>query len=196
MFVPAADGADVYFVIARSIAGPSLFAVEHFAPGLQLTALDVIDPSRPLHRVEFVETPATLVSAEGQGGRLMMAVIDLATNALAGEQVGVIEKVMSLLAGGAASDEYADVTLDHVAALSLWHRALDAQSEGSTDASALAAAAHVGCSRAAVHAATVAAQLLRPSEVTDALVRRARSADLLFGGPAVSYERLLERLEI
>jgi alkylation response protein AidB-like acyl-CoA dehydrogenase len=197
LFVPAVDGADVYFVIARSIAGPSLFAVERSAPGLQLTALDVVDSTRPLHQVEFTDTPAKLVSAEGHGGRLMMTVIDLATTALAGEQVGLIENAMGLVAAASPSaEQLTDVTLDHVAALSLWRRALDAQIDGSTDASPLAAAAHIGCSRAAVRATTGAAHLLGSSEETDALVRRARSADLLFGGPALSHERLLERLGV
>lgn len=197
LFVPAAAGADVYFVIARSIAGPSLFAVEGSASGLTLTALDVVDPTRPLHLIEFADTPAKLISAEGHGGRLMMTVIDLATTALAGEQVGLIEKAMRLLAAaGASGAEFADVTLDHVAALSLWRRALEAHEDRSTGAPPLAAAAHVFCSRAAVRSATTAAQLLGPSDETDALVRRAQSADLLFGGPALSYERLLERLGV
>jgi alkylation response protein AidB-like acyl-CoA dehydrogenase len=197
LFVPAAGGADVYFVIGRSIAGPSLFAVERAAPGLQLSPLDVVDSTRPLHRVEFADTPAKLVSAEGHGGRLMMTVLDLATTALAAEQVGVIEKAMGLLAAAGSTDaEFSEVTLGHVVAFSLWRRALDAQADASSDASPLAAAAHVGCSRAAVRAATITAQLLGPSEETDALLRRAQSANLLFGGPALSHERLLERLGV
>jgi alkylation response protein AidB-like acyl-CoA dehydrogenase len=196
-FVPAADGADVYFVIARSIAGPSLFAVERSAPGVGVVALDVVDTTRPLYRVEFADTPAKLLGAEGAGGRLMMTVIDLATTALAGEQVGLIEKAMRLLAAaGSPNGELAEVTMDHAAASSLWRRAVDETAAGSADASALAAAAHVGCSRAAVHSATVAARLLGPSDETDALLRRAQSANLLFGGPALSHERLLERLGV
>jgi len=196
-FVPAAEAADVYFVIARSIAGPSLFAVERSAPGLRVVALDVTDTTRPLYQVEFGDTPAKLLGAEGAGGRLMMTVIDLATTALAGEQVGLIEKAMGLLAAvGASNRELAEVTMDHAAASSLWRRAVDEGAAGSADASTLAAAAHVGCSRAAVHSATVAASLLGPTDETHALLRRAQSANLLFGGPALSHERLLERLGV
>jgi hypothetical protein len=54
----------------------------------------------------------------------------------------------------------------------------------------------VGCSRAALHSATVAARLLGASDETAALLRRAQSANLLFGGPALSHERLLERLGV
>lgn len=196
-FVPAAGDADLYLVIARSIAGPSLFAVERSAPGLQVLPLDVLDETRPLHRVELSDTPAQLVSAEGGGGRLMMTVIDLATTALAGEQVGVIEQAMGLLFESApAEQQFAEATIDHVAAVSLWRQAVNQQSTGSPDASGLAAAAHVGCSRAALRTTTAAAQLLGSSAEADAVFRRALSANLLFGGPAVSHERLLERLGV
>ncbi len=196
-FVPAADGADVFFVIARSIAGPSLFAVESSAPGVTVTALQVIDPSRPLAQIELSDTPAFLLGTEGAGGRLMLKAIDLATTALAAEQVGLIEKAMSLFASHAGDPaletRVAEVVLDHVAATSLWRRAL---AEDAAGASAAAAAAHIGCSAAAVRAATAAAELLGPSEDTDALLQRALSGNLLFGGPALSHERLLERLGV
>lgn len=198
-FVPAADGADVYLVIARSTAGPSLFAVENPASGLTVTSLDVIDSTRPLSQLDLSETPAVLLGTEGAGGRLMLKAIDLAMTALAAEQVGLIERAMALLVEHAADlpdapafeTRVAGVTLDHVAAAALWRRALAADA-----GDAAAAAAHVGCSAAAVRAATAAAELLGPSEETDALLRRALSASLLFGGPALSHERLLERLGV
>lgn len=201
-FVSAADGADVYFVIARSTAGPSLFAVEGSATGVAVTPLDVIDPSRPLSQIDLSDASATLLGTEGAGGRLMLTAIDLATTALAAEQVGLIEKAMGLLVTHSADladtpafeTRVADVALDHVAAASLWRRALAADEAGSPDASTAAAAAHIGCSAAAVRAATAAAELLGPSEDTDAILRRALSGALLFGGPALSHERLLERL--
>ncbi|TPG36541.1 acyl-CoA dehydrogenase family protein [Mycolicibacterium hodleri] len=203
-FVPATEGADVYLVIARSTAGPSLFAVPSSAPGLSVTHLDVIDPTRQLAQLELSSTPATLLGTEGAGGRLMLRAIDLATTALAAEQVGVIEKAMSLLARRSADltdaptseTRVAEVTLDHVAAAALWRRALAEDAAGSAGSSAAAAAAHVGCSAAAVRAATAAAELLGPSDETDAILRRALSGSLLFGGPALSHERLLERLGI
>ena len=203
-FVPAAEAADVIFVIARSIAGPSLFAVAKSAPGVTVTPLDVIDPTRPLSQIDLADTPAVLLGAEGAGGRLMMRAIDLATTALAAEQVGLIEKTMGMLVGNTAdSSETADfqtrvaeVALDHVAAAGLWRRAVAEDAAGSADAASAAAAAHVGCSAAAVRAATAAAELVGPSPETDAVLRRALSGSLLFGGPALSHERLLERLGV
>jgi alkylation response protein AidB-like acyl-CoA dehydrogenase len=203
-FVPAADHADVFFVIARSTAGPSLFAVVGSAPGLSVTSLDVTDPTRPLSQIELNDTPAVLLGTEGAGGRLMIKAIDLATTALAAEQVGLIERAMSLLVQHAAEfpdvpafeNLLAEVTLDHVAAASLWRRALTEEIAGSPGSSSAAAAAHVGCSAAAVRVATATAQLVGPSEQSDALFRRALSGSLLFGGPALSHERLLERLGV
>lgn len=203
-FVPGGQDADMIFVIARSTAGPSLFAVAKSAPGVEVTALDVIDPTRPLSQIKLADSPAALLGAEGAGGRLMMRAIDLATTALAAEQVGLIEKAMSVLssypAQTADSTDFhtrvAEVTLDHVAAVGLWRRAVTADADGSVDAAAAAAAAHIGCSAAAVRAATAAAELVGPSPGTDALLRRALSGSLLFGGPALSHERLLERLGV
>jgi alkylation response protein AidB-like acyl-CoA dehydrogenase len=203
-FVPAADGADVILVIARSTAGPSLFAVEASSPGLSVTPLDGTDSTRPLAQVELNDTPATLLGTDGAGGRLMVKAIDLATTALAAEQVGLIERAMSLLVQHAGESRdvsaletlLAEVTLDHVAATSLWRRALAEDAAGTPDASAAAAAAHVGCSAAAVRVATAAAQVLGPSEDADVVFQRALAGSLLFGGPALSHERLLERLGI
>jgi alkylation response protein AidB-like acyl-CoA dehydrogenase len=203
-FVPAAEAADVIFVIARSTAGPSLFAVTKPAPGLTVTPLDVVDPTRPLSQIELSDTPAVLLGSEGAGGRLMLRVIDLATTALAAEQVGLMEKAMSLLAGQTAESSatadlgarVAEVALDHVAAAALWRRALTEDATGSAAAAPAAAAAHVACSAAVVRTARAAAELVGPSAETDAVLRRALSGSLLFGGPALSHERLLERLGI
>jgi alkylation response protein AidB-like acyl-CoA dehydrogenase len=203
-FVPAAEAADVIFVIARSTAGPSLFAVTKSAPGVTVTRLGVVDPTRPLSQIELSDTPAVLLGPEGAGGRLMMRAIDLATTALAAEQVGLIEKAMSLLAAHTAEPlatvdleaRVAEVALDHVAAAALWRRALTEDAVGSADAASAAAAAHVGCSAAVVRAARAAAELVGPSAETDAVLRRALSGNLLFGGPALSHERLLERVGV
>jgi alkylation response protein AidB-like acyl-CoA dehydrogenase len=203
-FVPAAADAELIFVIARSTAGPSLFAVDATAAGLSVTPLDVTDPTRALSRVELSDTPARLLGREGAGGRLMVTAIDLATTALAAEQVGLIERAMSVLMANRAKlpdapsfeNRLAEVVLDHVAAASLWRHALAEQAAGSQLASASAAAAHIGCSAAAVRVATATAQLLGPSDDSNALFRRAQSGSLLFGGPALSHERLLERLGV
>jgi alkylation response protein AidB-like acyl-CoA dehydrogenase len=196
LFVPDAAGADVVLTIARSVAGPSLFAVDATAPGVTISELDGIDPTRPLFRVEFDDTPANLLGREGRGGALMMRAIDLAMTALAGEQVGLIERAIGMLLSdpqddSAARHRLAEVVLDHAAAVSLWTQAL----KHDAGVGAAAAMSHIGCSAASVRVASLAVEVF-DSEEAEATLRRALSASLLLGGPAVSHERLLERLGI
>lgn len=189
-YVPAADAADIIFVIARSIAGPSLFAVEAGAAGLSIAAHQVLDDTRRLFGVTLSDTPATLVGTEGSGGRLMSRLIDAATTALAAEQVGLIEAAIGVLSSDPTpgDDRVAGLVLDHIAAHALWRRALGEPTP------AAAAAAHIGCSAAAVRVTNTVAELCGPDDYTTSLLRRALSASLLFGGPALAHERLLDRL--
>lgn len=194
-FVPDAAGADVILTVARSIAGPSLFAVDAKAPGVTVSELAGIDATRPLFTVEFNDTPAELLGHEGRGGALMRQSIDLLMTALAGEQVGLIERAVDVLLrhaqDGSLDAELAHAALDHAAAASLWRQAL------STEAGAgSAAAAHIGCSTASLRVASLAAEVAVDSEEAAAIQRRALSTSLLLGGPAVFYERLLDRLGI
>lgn len=191
-YVPAAATADVLLVIGRSVAGPSLFAVEAGSPGLKITAHDGTDPTRPLFAVTFEDTPAALLGVEGGGGRLMSLLIDRATTALAAEQVGLIEAAIGVLRDAQAVDDprATEIALAHAVAHATWQHAL---AEPSPET---AAAAHIACSAAAVLATGTAAEICHGNDATTALTRRAQSASLLFGGPALSHERLLERLGI
>jgi hypothetical protein len=56
--------------------------------------------------------------------------------------------------------------------------------------------AHIGCSTASLRVASLAAEVASESEEAAAILRRALSTSLLLGGPAVSHDRLLERLGI
>lgn len=198
-FVPGCAGADLIFTIARSVAGPSLFAVDASAPGLEVTELASMDTTRPLYQVTLAETPAALVGSEGTGGQLLMRAIDLATTALAAEQVGLIEKAVTVLLAhtgdrtpsAAVGARMAEVALDHLAAASLWQRAMAA---GADESSVAAAVAHIVCSAACIRVATATAEIAGPSAESAVILRRAISGTLLFGGPALSHERLLDRL--
>lgn len=191
-YVPGADTADVIFVIARSTAGPSLFAVDAGSAGLDISAHDVADPTRPLFGVTFDGTPAKLLGVEGSGGRLMSTLIDRATTALAAEQVGVIEAAITVLRNTADRDDHrlAEVVLAHAGASAVWQRALTNPSPEA------AAAAHIGCSGAAIAVTAAVAEMCDDDAKTNPLILRALSGSLLFGGPALSHERLLDRLGI
>ncbi|HJY74263.1 MAG TPA: acyl-CoA dehydrogenase family protein, partial [Streptosporangiaceae bacterium] len=84
------DGAiaDLVLVVARSTAGPGLFAVDRGAPGLRAEPMTTLDPTRAMAALTFDQVPAVLIGSEGQAGRLMNRVLDLACVALAAEQAG------------------------------------------------------------------------------------------------------------
>jgi hypothetical protein len=186
-FVPGADTAGVILVVGRSIAGPSVFAVERTAPGIAVTPHPVLDTSRPLFEVSLSNTPAVILGREGAGGRFMFDALGRATTALAGEQVGLIERGIQHMASQSGAD-LTDLAIAHAKAFGLWQAAIDKPTPER------AALAHIGASAAALAVCEQVAERLGPSPEATALQHRAISGDLLFGGPAMSHERLLERL--
>jgi alkylation response protein AidB-like acyl-CoA dehydrogenase len=194
-FVPDAAGADVVLTVARSVAGPSLFAVDANVPEVTITELAGIDTTRQLFKVEFNDTPAELLGHEGRGGALMRQSIDLLMTALAGEQVGLIERSVEVLLRHAQDAPFeealTETALDHAAAISLWTQALGPDADMGS-----AAMAHIGCSIASLRVASRSAEVAADSEEAATIMRRALSASLLLGGPAVFHERLLDRLGI
>lgn len=192
-FVPAADTADLIMVIGRSVAGPSVFAVHRSAPGVKVRALAVLDPTRPLFEVSFQDAPARLLGREGAGGRVMFEALGRATTALAGEQIGLVERAITSAAGGHGSSrepELVELALQHTRATALWREALAAPTPENN------AMAHIAASAAAMTAAATVAARTETSPDDDVVLRRAISGNLLFGGPALSHERLLERIGI
>jgi len=209
-FVPHADTADVLLVVARSTAGPSLFAVEAAAAGLTLSAMATIDPTRPLSRVRLSAVPAVLLGTEGAGGRLMARTLDLATTWLAEEQVRGTRRCLELAAAalavvdrpsGDATRRYAELRVQAEIADALWRHARRL-ADDPADGGVAAAMAHIACSETFTAVAGATLQLVggvRGGAVVDEVARfhlRAQSSDLLFGGPALYYERLLERMDI
>jgi alkylation response protein AidB-like acyl-CoA dehydrogenase len=194
-FVPDAAGADVVLTVARSVAGPSLFAVDAKAPGVTISELAGIDTTRPLFKIEFNDTPAELLGREGRGGALMSRSIDLLMTALAGEQVGLIERAVDVMLRHAQDESLEEgltqTVLDHATAVSLWTQALGPGADVGS-----AARAHIGCSTASLRVASLTAEVAGDSEEAASIMRRALSASLLLGGPAVFHERLLDRLGI
>ncbi len=58
-FVPYASLADAIIVAAVDDSGPGLWLVERGAPGLEITALKLVDMTRRVDGVRFSDTPAT-----------------------------------------------------------------------------------------------------------------------------------------
>ena len=219
------DGAiaDLVLVVARSIAGPALFAVDRGAPGLRAEPMTTLDPTRPMAALTFDQVPAVLIGAEGRGGRLMSRVLDLASVALAAEQAGGARRCLEMSAEYAKTRyqfgrpigsfqavkhkcadmlvrvELAEATAREAARLADEDAA--AEPGVAAEFAVAAATAHICCSQAYMFAAAENIQVHGGIGFTwehpaHLYFRRAKSSELLFGGPAVYHERLLDRLGI
>jgi alkylation response protein AidB-like acyl-CoA dehydrogenase len=208
--------ADLVLVVARSTAGPSLFAVDRAAPGLRAEPMTTLDPTRPMATLTFDQVPAVLVGAEGQAGRLMSQVLDLACVALAAEQAGGARRCLQMSAGyartrfqfgraigsfQAVKHKCADMLVRVELAEATAREAARLADEAAPEFGVAAATAHICCSQAYLFAATENIQVHGGIGFTwehpaHLYFRRAKSAELLFGGPAVYHERLLDRLGI
>jgi alkylation response protein AidB-like acyl-CoA dehydrogenase len=212
------DGAiaDLVLVVARSTAGPSLFAVDRGAPGLCAAPMTTLDPTRPMATLIFDQAPAVLIGAEGQGGRLMSRVLDLACVALGAEQAGGARQCLQMSAGyartrfqfgrpigsfQAVKHKCADMLVRVELAEAAAREAARLADEAAPEFGVAAATAHICCSQAYLFAATENIQVHGGIGFTwehpaHLYFRRAKSSELLFGGPAVYHERLLHRLGI
>jgi alkylation response protein AidB-like acyl-CoA dehydrogenase len=215
-FVVDGASADLVLVVARSVAGPTLFAVPAGAPGLTAAPMTTLDPTRAMAALTFDRVPAELVGAPGEGGRLMSRVLDIACVGLAAEQAGGARRCLEMSAGyartrfqfgrpigsfQAVKHRCADMLVRVELAQAAVREAARLADEGSPEFPVAAATAHVCCSQAYTFAATENIQVHGGIGFTwehpaHLYFRRAKSAELLLGGPAVYHERLLDRMGI
>ena len=159
-YVPGASDAATLLVIARTIGGPSLYAVERSAPGVTVEPLDGLDEAHQLSRITFEAAPGRLIGRDGAGGRIMNRTVDKAGTVLAGEQMGLVDRALGDYSqvppscdDDAAWRRYtrliAGLEVACCTATALWYRAVTLQGDDDLDAASVAAAiAHIGCSRA------------------------------------------------
>jgi alkylation response protein AidB-like acyl-CoA dehydrogenase len=214
------DGAtaDLLLVVARTAAGPSLFAVAADAAGLTRTPLRTLDPTRKIARLAFAATPAELVGSDGGAQPVVDHVLDMTATALAAEQVGGARACLDASAAYArerrqfgraigsfqavkhtCAEMFTQVQLAQAAALEAANAAA-----GLPDAPPLgvaAAVAHSVCSQAFMSVAADNIQVHGGIGFTwehpaHLYYRRATASQLLLGGPAVYHERLLQRLGV
>jgi alkylation response protein AidB-like acyl-CoA dehydrogenase len=212
------DGAiaDLVLVVARSIAGPALFAVDRGAPGLRAEPMTTLDPTRAMAVLTFDQVPAVLIGAEGQAGKLMSRVLDLASVALAAEQAGGARRCLEMSAEyaktryqfgrpigsfQAVKHKCADMLVRVELAEATAREAARLADEDAAEFPVAAATAHICCSTGYMFAAAENIQVHGGIGFTwehpaHLYFRRAKSSELLFGGPAVYHERLLDRLGI
>ncbi|MBX6388948.1 MAG: acyl-CoA/acyl-ACP dehydrogenase [Frankia sp.] len=207
--------ADVALVVADGPAGPTLYEVEATADGVTRTTLRGLDLTRRMARIDFRNAPARLVGRPGGAALAVARVLDVATTALAAEQVGAARACLETATAYAkermqfgrpigsfqavkhkCADMFARVQVADAAAVEA-ARAVDG-APGSPDPGVAAAVAHAVCSEAFMAVAAENIQVHGGIGFTwehsaHLYYRRAKASQLLFGGPAVYYERLLRR---
>jgi alkylation response protein AidB-like acyl-CoA dehydrogenase len=99
MFVLDGDVADLILVVATEPAGLSLFAVEADATGLTRERLEALDLTRHIARISLEATPGTLVGRRGTAAGVLTQLADLATVAVACEQVGGAQRCLDMMVG-------------------------------------------------------------------------------------------------
>jgi alkylation response protein AidB-like acyl-CoA dehydrogenase len=95
-FVLDGLSADRIYVLATTDAGPTVFAVDAGADGLSVTPLSTVDPTRKQCRLQFVDTPASLVGRPGAGVEAFNAALDRAALALVSEQAGGARRAVEM----------------------------------------------------------------------------------------------------
>ena len=208
--------ADLILVAARSDKGVSIFAVPSDASGLTRTLLTTMDQTRKQARIEFANTPATLIGTEGQGWQVIDRVLDLAAVALAAEQVGGAQFVLEMAVQyakdriqfgrpigsfQAIKHKCADMLLEVESAKSAAYYAGWCAAELNDELPSVAALAKAYCSEAYFHASADNIQIHGGIGFTwehpaHLYFKRAKSSELLFGDPAYWRELLAQRIGI
>ena len=210
-FVLDGNTADLIIVAAKTDAGTSLFAVAGDAPGLTRTNLSTMDQTRKQAKIDFDNTPATLIGEEGKGWDTLQTVLDLAA-----EQVGGAQKVLEMAVDyakvrvqfgrpigsfQAIKHKCADMLLEVESAKSAAYYAAWAAAEESAELPAVAALAKAYVSDAYFHCAAENIQIHGGIGFTwehDAHLyfKRAKSSELLFGDATYHRELLAQRIGI
>ncbi|HEY1830663.1 MAG TPA: acyl-CoA dehydrogenase family protein [Acidimicrobiales bacterium] len=216
MFVIDGHVANLIVVAARTGAGVTLFAVPGDAAGLTRTSLPTMDQTRKQARLEFANTPATLIGTDGGAEPGLSKTLDLAAVALAAEQVGGAQRVLD------ASVEYAktriqfgrpigsfqaikhkcaDMLLEVESAKSAAYYAAWAAAEDSDELPVVASLAKSYCSEAYFHCAAENIQIHGGIGFTwehpaHLYFKRAKSSELLLGDPSYHREILAQRIGI
>nr|WP_319945313.1 acyl-CoA dehydrogenase family protein [Nocardia macrotermitis] len=215
MFVIDGHRADLLLVVARTEAGPGLFAVTADAAGLTRRRIETFDATRQLARIELNFTPAQRIGPD-DSTHYLREILDLAITALAAEQVGGTQACLDAAVDyakirvqfdrpigsfQAIKHKCADLLLDLEAARSAAYHAAAVAADEPGELPAAAALAASWCSAAFTRAAKENIQIHGGIGYTwehDAhlYLKRAKASEQLFGAPALHRSRLAELVGI
>ena len=214
MYVLDGHTADLLIVAARTSRGVSLFTVDPGAAGLTRTALSTMDQTRKQAKLTFEGVEATLIGEEGQGWPVLEGVLDLASVALAAEQVGGAQRCLDMSVEyakvrvqfgrpigsfQAIKHKCADMLLEVESAKSAAYYAGWCAAEMNDELPQVASLAKSYCSEAYFHAAAENIQIHGGIGFTwehpaHLYFKRAKSSELLFGDPTYHRELLAQRI--
>jgi alkylation response protein AidB-like acyl-CoA dehydrogenase len=186
------------------------------AAGLTRTALSTMDQTRKQSKLEFNNTPARLIGAEGSGGKVLSTVFDLVAVGLAAEQVGGAQKVLEMAVEyakvrvqfgrpigsfQAIKHKCADMLLEVESAKSAAYYGMWCASEMNEELASVASLAKAYCSEAYFHATAENIQIHGGIGFTwehpaHLYFKRAKSSELMFGDPTYHRELLAQRIGI
>ena len=215
-YVTDGSTAGLILVPANTSKGLSLFAVEGSASGLTKTALPTMDQTRKQSRLEFNNTPAKLVGAEGGASAGLATTLQVAAAMLAAEQVGGAQRVLDnavdyaknrvqfgrpIGSFQAIKHKCANMLLEVESAKSAAYYAAYCAQELNDDLPVAASLAKSYCSDAYFHCAAENIQIHGGIGFTwehhaHLYFKRAKSSELFLGDPAYHRELLADKLGI
>jgi alkylation response protein AidB-like acyl-CoA dehydrogenase len=202
--------ADVILAAANTDAGISLFAVAAPAQGLEREPLASLDRTRKVTRMHFDTVESRLIGDDGGAAAGLARTSDLAMVALAAEQVGAAQRCLDMAVGyakdriqfGRAIGSFQAVKHRCADMLVLVEGARSAvvHAAGVADGDGLATAASVAKLASSEAFLQVALDNMRIhggigftwEHDAHLYVRRAKSAELIFGSPDYHAQRLAE----
>jgi len=216
LFVLDGAVADLLLVLARTDAGPGLFAVVAGAPGLAREPMATLDATRKQARITLAATPAVPVARGEDVAATLETALDVAAAALAAEQAGGARRVLEMAVEYAKVREQfgrpigsyqaikhkcADMLLEVESATSAAYAAGWAVDARSPEVGVLASLAKAYCSEAYYRCAAENIQVHGGIGFTwehpaHLYFKRATSTQVLLGSPTYHRELLATRLGI
>ena len=213
-FVLDGQSAELLYVLAVTDAGPAVFAVDAGAPGLAVTPLTTVDPTRKQCRLQLLDTPARLIGRPGAGVEVFNAALDACALALVSEQAGGARRAVEMATEyaktryqfGRAIGSFqavkhmcADMLLEAESAVSAARFAANSFAANAPSRIADLALSQAYCSDAFVFVAATSIQVHGGIGFTwehpaHLYLRRARSDAQLLGSPSWHRERYLQQI--
>jgi alkylation response protein AidB-like acyl-CoA dehydrogenase len=207
-------------VVATTAGELALFLVNPTADGVLVETERVLDGTRPMATLTFTSAPALRLSSDGPVDDIIERNVDLALAVLSAEQVGACERVLEIATEYARTREQFDrpigsfQAVKHKCADMLvdleWARSASAAALQSVDGDAgdtagesdwRASMAKAVCSEALRASAHANVQIhggigFTWEDSAHLYLRRARTDEVLFGGPGQHWDRLALRRKL